>query len=226
MGKNSHHSHSHSFSKEKRKTLDEVLYDTPDERRRKLLKLSSQRDVNKLQRSFNRRQTDPKEIERVKRMFYGNDSIDEYSIPSIPKRTKWGDHYKHNPIDHDLESTIDQIRNSKGKYSHTVKKKKKLDQDTFMSVKDLEESGKLRKRTNGLGILLKLMFLGIVFVIAIPLLSDTDLLNFTDTQNLNGTSGVDQQLGGFPSFVEENLLLIVFIIPLTLFVLMITRFVF
>ena len=212
MGKDTH-SHSHSFSK----------YDTPDERRRKLLKLSSQRDVNRLQKSFNytRSQTDPEEIERVKRMFYGNDV--EYKPR---KKTNWNDYYKDNPNTHDLDSTIDQIKNARGKYKHTEHKAKKHDQDTFMSVKDLENSGKLRKRTSGMGILLKVMLLGIVLVIALPLISDVDLLNFADPQTLNGTSSTNQQLGGFPSFVEDNLLLIVFILPMALFVLLIVRFVF
>lgn len=201
-------SHSHSFSK------------------RRNLKIKSQKDLDRLLASdrllnrkldeLNRRQDDPAEMDRVRKIFG-----DGYATSRKPK-TKWADHYKHKPIDHDLESTIDQIRNSTGKYKHTKIKKKKLDQDkdTYMTVKDLENSGKLNKGSGlPIGLIMGLVFVGVMLMIALPIF-DT-VTTEMQMENLNSTSSGN--LAGFPSFVQDNLLIVAFIIPMALFVLFIAR---
>lgn len=204
-------SHSHSFSKRRlqinnKKDLDRLL--------------ESDRLLNRKLDELNRRQDDPREIERVREIFG-----DGYATSFNRKpKTNWGEHYKHKPIDHDLESTIDQIRNSTGKYKHTKIKKKKLDQDgdKFMSVKDLENSGKLNKGSGiPIGLVMGLVFVGIMLVIALPIFDS--ITTEMQMNNLNSTSSIDSNLAGFPSLVQDNLLIFVVIIPIAMFVLMMAR---
>lgn len=202
-------SHSHSFSKRNLKIKNQKDLDRL---------LASDRLLNRKLDEINRRQSDPAEINRVRELF-GDGYATSYNRK--PK-TKWADHYKHKPIDHDLESTIDQIRNSTGKYKHTKIKRKKLDQDkdTYMTVKDLENSGKLSKGSGmPIGLIMGLVFVGVMLMIALPIF-DT-ITTEMQMENLNSTTS--SNLSGFPSLVQDNLLIFVVLIPMALFVLFIAR---
>lgn len=206
-------SHSHSFSNDERKRLRAKI---------------SQKDIDNIDSyMINRPSITNSDRKDMVRRLYGSDY--DYEIQSKGK----GKHgVSRNPSKYvqDTNSVIDDIKKGKGKFRHSTKSKrakaKKLDQDLSKpkTIKDLENSGKLNRGSGiPMGLIMGMIMVGVMLVIALPIFDTitTDMQN----QNLNATSGVDSKLSGFPSFVQDNLIIVAFVVPLLLFTLIIIRFI-